>query len=54
MAVNVKLQDVDPDEWRLVLAGRDRAPADRLHELERYSAFVTAARQALRHARQRG
>ena len=54
MAVGVTLQDVDPDEWRLVLAGRDRAPADRLHELERYSRFVTAARKAMRQSTRRG
>jgi hypothetical protein len=54
MAVSVTLQDVDPDEWRLVLAGRDRAPADRLHELERYSRFVTAARKAMRQSTRRG
>src|SRR5690242_6639231 len=47
MAVSVSLQSVDPDEWRLVQAGRDRSPADRLRELERYSRFVTAGRAAV-------
>src|SRR5260370_28991352 len=42
MAVNVSLQDVDPDEWRLVEAGRNRPPADRLHELEPVSRFRRA------------
>ena len=50
MAVSVTLQDVDPDEWQLVEAGRNRSPAERLRELEQYSAFVTAGRAALRRA----
>jgi transcriptional regulator with XRE-family HTH domain len=54
MAVSVSLQDVDPDEWRLVEAGRNRSPADRLRELERYSSFVTAGRTAMRQAKPRG
>lgn len=54
MAVSVALEDVDPDEWRLVLAGRNRSPSTRLEELERYSRFVTAGRAAVRRAQQRG
>ena len=54
MAVSVTLHDVDADEWRLVEAGRNRSPEDRLRELERYSAFVTAGRAAVRRATQRG
>lgn len=54
MAASVTLQDVDPDEWRLVEAGRNRSPAERLHELQRYSAFVTAGRAAVRRAAHRG
>jgi len=53
MGVSVSLQDVDPDEWRLVEAGRNRSPGDRLHELERYSRFVTAGRTAMRRAKPR-
>jgi hypothetical protein len=53
MAVAVTLQDVDPDEWRLVEAGRNRTAAQRLHDLESYSRFVTAGRAAVRHAKQR-
>jgi len=54
LAVCVSLQGVDPDEWRLVEAGRNRSPADRLHELERYSRFVRAGRKAMRRAQPRG
>lgn len=50
LAVGVVLEAVDPDEWRLVEAGRGRSPADRLSALARYSGFVTAGRAALRQA----
>ena len=48
------LQDVDEDEWRLVELGRNRSPAERIHELERFSRFITAGRAAVRDARRHG
>ena len=50
-APSVLIQDVDADEWRLVEAGRDRTPAQRLRDLESYSRFVTKGRQAVKRAR---
>ncbi|MGH7687143.1 MAG: helix-turn-helix domain-containing protein [Candidatus Dormibacteria bacterium] len=54
MAVAGRLETVDPDDWRLVEAGRNRTPAQRLHDLESYSRFVTAGRRALRRRRHGG
>jgi transcriptional regulator with XRE-family HTH domain len=54
LALTTSLQEVDPDEWRLVEAGRHRTPAQRLRDLSNYSGFVTAGRASMRKARARG
>lgn len=54
LALSISLEDVDPDEWRLVEAGRDHSPAQRLQDLKAYSRFVTLGRRAVRSARHGG
>ena len=48
------LDEVDPDEWGLVLYGRGRSPAERLRQLHAYSRFAVAGRAAMRRAPSRG